>query len=456
MQRSASGKLARRALLVLAATAAMIASASSTAAADASGYPHADATDCSQQFGQYSWCKNGSWLSSAGYGYRNCTDFAAWKVASLGVPPAKYAGLGNANTWDDNAASKGLAYNSAPAVGSVAVSNAGTFGHVAFVEAVNGPSITISEYNYYGNGTGDTRTVAASSFSGFVHFEAYATSGGGGNGAATDIYAVVRNDPGSNHTAMHVTNGGNWGQYLQNAATGLPVTNGSWSFDVGDLNRDGVPDLWAFNRNEGGGHTVVHVLNGANPTQWLQAGDIALPGTDAGWLFKVADFNHDGVVDIFGINRANGWPHTAVHVINGANWGQYLQAGDIGLPGVNADWDFDVADFNRDGTPDIFGFNRAPGYPHTIVHVINGANWGQWLQAGDIGLPDTNANWSFAVGDQNGDGIPDIFGINRAPGFGHTVVHVINGANWGQWLQAGDIALPATDANWDFAVADYH
>lgn len=40
-------------------------------------YPDMDAADCSAIYGIYSWCKNGSWLSSRGYGYRNCTDYVA-------------------------------------------------------------------------------------------------------------------------------------------------------------------------------------------------------------------------------------------------------------------------------------------------------------------------------------------------------------------------------------------
>ena len=408
--------------------------------------------------GQYSGYSEN--LSGRGYYYRNCTDYVAWKLQSLGVPEDKTPGLGNGGSWYTRAQVKGLPTGTTAAAGAAAV-QPGSPGHVAYVESVNTDgTITVSEYNKNQDGTGGTRTGTASGlgFTQFVYFASYMTNPPAPtppNGSVADIYAVVRNDVGSNRTATHVINGANWGQYLLNSATGLPMTGANWSFDWGDLNRDGKLDLWAFNRNPGGINTVVHVLNGANLGQWLQAGNIALPATDANWSFKLGDFNRDGVPDIYGINRAPGWPNTVVHVINGANWGQYLQAGSIALPSTDANWDFDVADFNRDGTPDIWGINRAPGYTRTVVHVINGANWGLWLQAGNIGLPSTDSNWSFAVGDWNGDGTPDIFGVNRAPGYPHTVVHVINGANWGLWWQAGNIVLPATGANWDFAVGDF-
>jgi peptidoglycan hydrolase CwlO-like protein len=96
----------------------------------------------------YDWAVGGSiWnWETGGYGYRNCTDWVAWK---LDAP----SGLGNANQWDDRAASMGYTVSSTPRQGSAAVSNAGTYGHVMLVEAVDGDgSIVISDYNRSGTG----------------------------------------------------------------------------------------------------------------------------------------------------------------------------------------------------------------------------------------------------------------------------------------------------------------
>jgi surface antigen len=135
---------------------------------------------CNTEYGPYDWgpVKNGSaasQLSKYGYGYRNCTDYVAWKLASLGVKPAQYKGLGNANSWASNAAAHKLVHNTKPAVGSVAVSTAGRFGHVAFVIAVSGSKITVAQYNQAGTGAYNTQTGTAASlgFSWFVHFEKY-------------------------------------------------------------------------------------------------------------------------------------------------------------------------------------------------------------------------------------------------------------------------------------------
>ena len=134
----------------------------------------------------YDWgpVRNGSeasTYSSRGYGYRNCTDYVAWKLQSLGVTIAKTRGLGDGGQW------YGLApvaeRTSTPAYGEAAVSNSGGYGHVAFVESVNAAAKTmvIAEYNYDKKGDGDTRTVATgpgTEFTQFVNFGLKASGSG--------------------------------------------------------------------------------------------------------------------------------------------------------------------------------------------------------------------------------------------------------------------------------------
>jgi surface antigen len=142
---------------------------------------------------------NASELSPHGYDYRNCTDYAAWKLASLGVQPAQYQGLGNANTWGTRAAAHGVVNNTTPAVGSVAVSTAGSFGHVAVVVAVTGGQITVSQYNQQqdGNYNTQTGTPASLGFRSFDHFEAYeSVSATGGGLSPTPDPAVVATQSG--------------------------------------------------------------------------------------------------------------------------------------------------------------------------------------------------------------------------------------------------------------------
>lgn len=96
---------------------------------------------------------------------RECVSYTAFKVAQR----YNASGFGNANQWDESARARGLAVDSNPRVGDVAVSNAGFYGHVMYVEAVNGNSISISQYNADLRGTFSTNTINKSGLV-FIHF----------------------------------------------------------------------------------------------------------------------------------------------------------------------------------------------------------------------------------------------------------------------------------------------
>lgn len=109
--------------------------------------------------GGYPWAnyRAGSWThaASCGYGddidnwglcYRQCVSYAAWKVYQrYGHMPY---GFGDANMWPGRAQSAGIPTGYQARKHSVAVSMAGTWGHVMWVEDVysNG-QIRISEFN---------------------------------------------------------------------------------------------------------------------------------------------------------------------------------------------------------------------------------------------------------------------------------------------------------------------
>lgn len=94
------------------------------------------------------------------YVWGNCTWYVKERRADL---PNM---LGNGGSWTANAAAQGFATGSTPRVGAVAEQA----GHVAYVEAVNGNSVTVSEMNYAGGvGQTHTRTVPASTFFSYIY-----------------------------------------------------------------------------------------------------------------------------------------------------------------------------------------------------------------------------------------------------------------------------------------------
>ena len=84
---------------------------------------------------------------------RQCVSYTAWKVYQKNGYMPYWGGRGNANQWPGNARAAGIPVSSSPRAGSVGVIMAGQYGHVVWVESVNGDgTINISQYNYFNGG----------------------------------------------------------------------------------------------------------------------------------------------------------------------------------------------------------------------------------------------------------------------------------------------------------------
>jgi len=84
---------------------------------------------------------------------RQCVSYTAWRVASSGRHMPYWGGRGNAKNWDDNARRAGIPVSRTPHRGDVAISNAGTYGHAMYVEAVNNDgTVSVSQYNAHWDG----------------------------------------------------------------------------------------------------------------------------------------------------------------------------------------------------------------------------------------------------------------------------------------------------------------
>jgi len=106
-----------------------------------------------------------------GYGCRQCVSYAAWRAAKYS---GMYVSWGNANTFDDYARSAGFTVSSTPRANSIGVMDFSPYGHVVWVEAVNGDgSVQIAQYNYnYGAGWGmfSRMNMPASTYDWYIYF----------------------------------------------------------------------------------------------------------------------------------------------------------------------------------------------------------------------------------------------------------------------------------------------
>ncbi|MDQ1249571.1 MAG: hypothetical protein QG597_3946, partial [Actinomycetota bacterium] len=110
------------------------------------------------------------------YGGHNCTNYTAYRLIRNGVDASYLNGQGMAYQWGSVAASRGVAVDRSPRVGDIAwfsVGAIGGVGHVAYVEAVSGGRVLVSEDNY--GGDFDWRYYNIGDVTGFIHFGGGAT-----------------------------------------------------------------------------------------------------------------------------------------------------------------------------------------------------------------------------------------------------------------------------------------
>lgn len=101
---------------------------------------------------------------------RQCVSYTAWKVATSGRYMPYWGGRGNANQWASNARGAGIPVDRSPRAGDVAVSTAGTYGHVMYVEAVYPDgSLDVSQYNASWTGTYSEAHIRPGNLE-FIHF----------------------------------------------------------------------------------------------------------------------------------------------------------------------------------------------------------------------------------------------------------------------------------------------
>lgn len=136
-----------------------------------SAYPW-NSSNCPMSYYYSTGGSDGNGGDGHGYGCRQCASYVAWRIAK---ETNVYPSWGDAVNFTSNAKSTFHSSEGAPQPGSIAVmdpAKAGQFhGHVAWVEAVSGGQVLVSQYNYdYGAGYGmySKMWLSASAFDHYV------------------------------------------------------------------------------------------------------------------------------------------------------------------------------------------------------------------------------------------------------------------------------------------------
>ncbi len=185
--------------------------------------------------------------------------------------------------------------------------------------------------------------------------------------------------------------------------SGTPATN-PWpqSIAVADFNGDGKLDLAVPVYSIFTSLTDVNILLGNGDGTFAAGPAFPLTGQNANNA-AVADFNGDGKVDLaISLPDAN-----EVQVVLGNGDGTFTPKSAISVDGVYV---VATGDFNGDAKPDLVTVNFGPG----TLTILLGNGDGTFREGATITTPVNGPGGlavgpvSVAVGDFNGDGIPDL------------------------------------------------
>ncbi len=196
---------------------------------------------------------------------------------------------------------------------------------------------------------------------------------------------------------------------------------------------DDLPDLFMVKKRPSGtGTTEVHIHAGSSQyqTPLVEVGT-PLPYTDADWTFAMADYDLDGVPDLWAIDRDGPGHRVEVQILSGAMFfRQFLLRSVTSLDAVGPEADFlAIPPIWAAGTrPNLLMVLRGGTESKTIeVRVLSGASgFRQVVLESTTPLPatGTGATWQFQAGDFDGDRVLDLIAVTSEAG---GAVYVVSG-----------------------------
>lgn len=228
----------------------------------------------------------------------------------------------------------------------------------------------------------------------------------------------------------------------------FPEDFGGSQFGFADGNRDGAPDLYRI-RPVGDGNVLIELarsttnFNRCGVSRWT-----AIGAADAGDLQMLADLDADSRPDLAVIDTdaspvrirlyryAEGYrnPDTITTGINNGNGIEYGSA-----------------DYDRDGRPDLYTFDRSGPGGNVVVKVFKGPNFNNNILNQTTPI-EVGATTRLDLADAGVDGIPDLYAISVTD---PVRVRIVSGVS-GYTDQSSDFeAGPDGDNAASYGLADY-
>ena len=198
------------------------------------------------------------------------------------------------------------------------------------------------------------------------------------------------------------------------------VPSGPAYLATGDSNRDGKPDLYISQSSDA---SVAVLVNNTLPTPEPGGRSYVAPDTlpnghgNMADGIAVADFNHDGYPDV----AATYMEDNAVRVLTGQGNGNFNTA-TVYPVGKQPYW-VASGDLNNDGYADLVTANTGDNTVSVLMN--NGGGSGTFATAKSY--PVGRLPYQVAIGDLNGDGIPDL----AVTDYGDNTVSILYGQTGG-------------------------
>lgn len=191
------------------------------------------------------------------------------------------------------------------------------------------------------------------------------------------LFGIKKRYTGSGRTEVHILSPeSSYKKYSLHVATGLHETHRNFTFRLADWNGDGIPDLWAIKKwNTGSGTTEVHIYSGSsNFTQPILQTSTALHETGSNWDFDLLVSDIASPPNLAAIKKeGTGTGKTELHILSGTKgFDSFSRQIPTKLHETGDDWKLLVTDWDSNGIPDIACISPANGGE---IHILEGNNY---------------------------------------------------------------------------------
>jgi beta-lactamase class A len=274
-----------------------------------------------------------------------------------------------------------------------------------------------------------------------------------------DLYGALPSAGASRTVEVHALSASSrYAAFLLHRTSAFGVVDpDDWVFAVGPSRGDGRPDLVGVHlRNTASRRVEVHVASAVSnyrtfsrhtatalselaPGHWqVLVGNAA--GGSADLVAVTTDATGSGRVEVHILSESSSYGSFSAHAVTA------LPAG----PAMAQEWQFLLG-----GGGDLVGVaHTTTGSGRTEVHTLSRAShYARFTLQAATALAYTDEQWSFAFGDQNGDGAGDLFAVRTSGGAsGKVEVHVLSGvARFGTFLVHAATPILATSAPWQWS-----